>query len=149
MTAIDTTEYLTAFQLRRAVCRALLNHTQQQRDLIDAGQYDQVIEVLKSKQELLDHLNQLASEQSALRSAWRDNRNRIPAGERARCDAVLDETESLLATLIAEEQTCSQRMTARRDETACDLQTLSVGVQAQHAYHPVDQPVLSRFDLNT
>lgn len=149
MIAIDAAEYLTAFQLRRALCRALLEHAQQQRAFIDAEQYDQLLDLLKSKQDLLDHLGRLAREQLPLRSAWRDDRDQIPAGDRARCDAVLNETESLLAKLIAEEQSCSQRMTARRDVTARSLQSLSVGVQAQHAYHPADDPVLSRFDLNT
>lgn len=149
MTAIDTAEYLTAFQLRRALCRALLEHAQQQRAFIDAEAYDQLLDLLKSKQDLLDHLGRLAREQLPLRSAWRDDRGQISADDRVRCEAVIDETEALLARLIAEEQACAERMTARRDATALSLQSLSVGVQAQHAYHPADDPVLSRFDLNT
>jgi hypothetical protein len=77
------------------------------------------------------------------------DREQLPVDGRARCDAVLEETESLLAALIAEEQTCARRIAARRDTNERDLQSLSVGAQAQQAYHPVDQPALSRFDLNT
>jgi len=149
MTETTIHEFLTGFQLRRAVCQALLEQSRQQSALIVADDYEQLLELLKAKQALLDHLGQLARDQSPLRAAWFSSRAQMPSGERARCDAVLAETESLLALLLTEEQSCSQRLTVRRDTTRRGLESLSVGVQAQHAYRPVEEVVSSRFDLNT
>ena len=149
MTDIAAAEFLTAFQSRRAVGRALLELSRRQAALIACDDYSELIEVLKSKQALLEHLGQLAREQSPLRTAWPVRRDFLPSADRARCEAVLSETESLLAELLAEEQSSSSLLSSRRDATGRELQSLTVGVHAQQAYQSRPQPVLSRLDLNT
>ncbi len=149
MSEFSITEFLTAFQLRRAVCQALFAQASQQAELIAADEYGSLMEVLELKQNLLNHLGRLSTEQAPLRTAWLKDRDRLPAADRARCDSLLAETESLLAKLLEAEQSSTKLLTARRDATQSSLASLSVGVQAQHAYQTAERAVVSRFDLNT
>jgi hypothetical protein len=143
-----TPDLLTAFQTRHACCRALLELSRQQATLIAAEDYAELIEILNSKQALIDHLGRLAGDQQALQLAWRRERDALPADDRARCDAILEETETLLAALLSEDETSSRQLVSRRDVTQRELQSLAVGVQAQEAYDPRSLPVLFRFDVN-
>jgi cell division FtsZ-interacting protein ZapD len=143
------TRFLAAFRLRQACCRALLDLSKRQAALIAQHDYAELLDILKSKQALLDHLGQMAREQATLQTEWSIERGRIPSADRERCDAVLSETESLLANLIAEEQSSSTLLVSQRNATQRELLSLSAGIQAQQAYQSRSQPVASRFDLNT
>lgn len=142
-------DYLTAFQLRRAVCRELLSLSRRQATLIAADVLTELVDVLQSKQDLLEHLGQLSRDQLPLRTTWTARRDNLPVSMRERCDAVLTETEALLSVLLREEASSSSQLLARRDATQRELQSLSVGVQAQQAYQPRPPNVLSRIDLNS
>jgi hypothetical protein len=146
---IAADEFLAAFNLRQACCRALLELSQRQSALIAQGDYAELLEILQSKQSLIEHLGQLSRDQSPLQTAWPKQRGTFSAEDRKRCETVLAETESLLAALIAEERSSSTRLVSRRDAAQHELQSLSAGRQARQAYHSRPQPTLSRFDLNS
>jgi hypothetical protein len=149
MTITTAAEFLTAFQFRQAMCRALLDLSRRQSTLIAGDDYAQLHEVLKSKQGLIDHLGRMSQEQVSLYDAWPVQRDRLPATERERCDAVLAEIESLLTVLLSEEQASSNQLIVRRNVTQRELQSLAIGVETQRAYQSRPSPSLSRLDLNT
>lgn len=141
-------DFLTAFQLRHACCRALLELSRQQAGRIADDNFTELTEILQSKQALIDHLGQLADEQQPLRTAWPLQRDGLSAADRERCESILADTEALLAVLLNEERSSSTQLTIRRDATQRELQTLAVGVQAQEAYASRSPAILSRFDVN-
>jgi hypothetical protein len=148
MPTFAVADFVTAFQTRQACCRALLELSQRQAALISADSYAELFEVLQSKQSLLDHLGQLAEVQQPLREAWPVERDRLPPPDRRRCEAILEETESLLAALLAEEQSGCRLLGERRDAVRRELQSLAFGVQAQSAYESRLPPTACRIDLN-
>ncbi len=149
MSDIAAADFFAAFHLRAACCRALLELSQRQSELISGDDYAELSQVLHSKQSLLEHLGKLSVEQASLRNAWSNQRTILPVADRQRCDAVLSETERLLATLLSVEQTSTALLTSRRDATQRELQGLSAGRQTRQAYQPGLPAAVSRFDLNT
>lgn len=149
MTDTSSPEFYPAFQLRQACCQALLELSQRQSELITEENYTEMLEILQSKQSLLDHLGRLSRDQQPLRDAWSTQRETLSAEDRLRCDAVLSRTQALLAQVLAAEQSSTRQLLARRHVTQRALQSLSAGVQAQMAYQSRPPAVLSRLDLDT
>jgi hypothetical protein len=148
MTPFAAADFLAAFQARLACCRALLELSQRQATLIASDDYAELIIMLHTKQSLLEHLGRLAGEQQALREAWPLKRDLLPTDDVQRCNAILDETESLLDAILAEEQASSRLLIARRDATQRELQSIAAGIQTHAAYDSRPGPPLSRIDLN-
>lgn len=141
-------QYETAFQARQACCRALLELSREQSRMIADDQHTELLDLLNSKQALIDHLSRLAAEQEALRLAWPSERGALAPVDREKCNALLAETETLLATLLEEEQASSLQLMTQRDATQRELQNLAVGVQTKDAYDSRAQSPRSRFDVN-
>lgn len=149
MSTPTPTDFYSAFHLRQACCQALLELSQRQSELIGEDGYQEMFEVLQSKQSLIDHLGTLSVEQHSLETAWKSLRDGLSTSDRARCEAVLAQTERLLAEVLASEQSSSEQLLARRQLTQRELQSLSAGVQAQLAYRSRPPTVASRLDLDT
>lgn len=148
MPSFTPQQFLTAFQTRQACCSALLELSRQQAGMIASDQFADLGEILSSKQALIDHLGRFGDEHRALQRAWPHEREGLPAADRARCEALLADTETLLADLLQEEQSSTRQLVSRRDSTQRELQAIAVGTQAQEAYASRAQPAFSRFDVN-
>lgn len=149
MSVPTPTDFFTAFHHRQACCLALLELSQRQTELIGDDNYHDMFEVLQSKQSLIEHLGRLSVEQQPLRAAWKSLREGFSAADRARCEAVLSETERLMGEVLSSEQTSTKQLLARRQLTQRELQALSTGVQAQLAYQSRPPTIASRLDLDT
>lgn len=146
---MSMSDFVQAFQSRLAVCRALCDLSRQQSGLIVDENFDQLFDVLHSKQSLLEHLTAMLEEQAVLRAEWPRQRARLPAPVREQCERLLAETEEALSQLLAAESSSTSLLTAQRDATQRELQSLSVGRQAQLAYESRPSPSLSRLDFNS
>lgn len=142
--ALTVDEYLTAFRTRRECCRALLELSREQLRLIDADDYNELIDLLQMKQRLVD---ELVGPANAPWKSWKIDRNALPATARKTGDALLEETEQLLKTLLSEEQLGTNVLTARRDATERELSLLNSSSQIDSAYRPASA-VGSRLGLD-
>lgn len=142
-------DFYSAFHLQQACCQALLELSVRQSELITEDNYVEMMEVLQSKQSLIDHLGQLSQTQQPLRTAWTSQRTALSESDRVRCDAVLSRTERLIEEVLSSEQSSTQSLLARRQLTQRELQSLSAGVQAQLAYQSRPPTAASRLDLDT
>lgn len=125
-------EYLAAFRARRECCRALLDLSREQQNLIDTDNYDELVTVLEMKQRLVD---ELVGDVDAPWKSWKQNRTQLsPAGQHA-CEVLITETEALLQALLDEEQIGVTRLTKRRDATEHELSLITSTEQIQAAYH--------------
>ena len=127
-------EFLRAFEARRDCCRALLTLARKQQESIAAEDYTRLLALLAQKQRVLGALDALGRERPTLRDDWRRLRDGAPAAARGACERVLEESESLLAEVLAEERSSTDDLTRRRDETQRRLQELSAGTRAHEAY---------------
>jgi hypothetical protein len=148
MPTLAADAYFTAFQQRQACCRALLQLSQRQSASIAADDYPSLLEILESKQSLLDHLDRSAGEFATVRQTWPRERDELAAADRQRCEALLVETESLLNALLAEERVASQLLCDRKQNTERELRSLAGGVQTHSAYQSRPHADRPRIDLN-
>ncbi|MFQ5734525.1 MAG: flagellar export chaperone FlgN, partial [Planctomycetaceae bacterium] len=119
---------------RREYCRALLDLSRRQRAFIAESNYSELMSVIGRKQRVLGRLDALKQQDPALVANWKSRRAELSAAARNRCEELLHETESILANLIAEEKTCTDELTRRRDETSRQLAETSSGRRAHRAY---------------
>lgn len=129
-----TTPYLELFTTKRDRCRALLELSKRQSRLIAQDDYTELLDVLHRKQSLLADMDTLKAEHAAALARWRVERDTLDARSRADCDALLGETESLIARLVETERTCTESLSSRRDATRSELQTVSTGSNVNDAY---------------
>ncbi len=131
--ALTADEYLAAFRQRRECCRALLELSREQMRLIDADDYNELIELLQVKQRLVD---ELVGPPSAPWKSWKNDQNALSAAARTAGDALLEETEQLLQSLLTEEQVGTNILIKRRDASEHELAQLNSSLQIDSAYRP-------------
>ncbi len=144
MSAFTASEFLTIFQKFREHWRNLLELSRRQRALIDADNYTQLLSVLGQKQRILGHLDELKQRHPGLRERWQSRRETFDASFGDDCDHVLAETEAILAELLKEEQSSTEHLTSRRDETQQELQAISNATEVHKAYRDSLAPATHR-----
>ncbi len=137
-------DYLAAFRTRRECCRALLELSREQMALIETDDYAALIDLLQMKQRLVD---ELVGPSDAPWKSWKTDRNALSPSTQAMGDALLEETEQLLQTLLAEEHLGTETLTTRRDASERELALLHSSQQIDSAYRPAPS-VGSRLGLD-
>ncbi len=138
-------DYYAAFCWRRECCRALLELSQWQAQLIAAENYAELVELLQQKQHLV---NELVGPPEALWRSWRSARTTLDSALRERCETVLDETDRLLKQVLQEEAAGTARLSSQQAKTADALAVLREGQQTASAYRPsLDRVARSVLDV--
>lgn len=130
---LTSDEYLAAFRTRQECCRALLELSREQRSLIEADDYEALIDLLQMKQRLVD---ELVGPPNAPWKSWKKDRETLSSSSRTAGDALLEETEALLQSLLAVEQLGTNELTTRRDASERELAQLNSSRQIDSAYGP-------------
>lgn len=110
-------ELLDILQRRREYCRAMLELSRRQADLIHDGNFTELLQLIAQKQRVLEHLAELGREFGGIVDFWKSVRDRLSSDMRARCQAAIDEAESLLAESMTLEKQGTAVLSQRRDET--------------------------------
>lgn len=139
-----TQEFLRVFRTQHNLCRALLELSRGQADLIDAENYPELMTVLTSKQALLQDLEHHSRADQAVWKTWSEQRGGLAPDARETCEQVLAETQDLLRQLTDCEQRCTQVLTSKHQQTATELKTLSEGAQTLSAYESEQPQSLKR-----
>jgi hypothetical protein len=149
MFAANPSNFLTVFQSRRDHLRELLKHSRAQQELISNDDYTGLLVVLGKKQLILGSLDEMKSRHAEMFARWKTVRENFDTDTRIDCEHVLAETEAVLAELIQEEESSTQRIVRRRDEAHGELLALSQGSQVNHAYRDALAPTTHRhLDVN-
>ncbi len=137
-------DFLTTFKTRRQHCRALLELSRQQLQLIAGDDFTELLDVLGQKQRLLGCLDELKHRHPQLWDRWQAQRDSLDAAVRHDCETALAESEGFLAEILENERGGTQALTARRDATQKQLQAISQGGQAHAAYRDGLAPATNR-----
>ena len=137
-------DFLQTFADRRQCFAELLDLSRRQTALVESDDYSQLLSVLGGKQRILGRLDEIGRGRPALWQAWRDQRDRLPAGLRRDCEQALAESERLLAELLEHERVSTEALLRRRDQTRRELQTVAAGSHVNHAYRDSLAPITHR-----
>ena len=149
MSAANARDFLDTFTARREQCRALLELSRQQHELISNNDYDKLLVVLGQKQRILGRLDEMKTRHDDFVVQWKLHRGALDPETRDDCDHILAETETILVELIGEENDSTKQIVRRRDAAHSQLRLLGEGQRVNHAYHDSLAPATNRhLDVN-
>lgn len=144
--ALSTLEdILEVLGRRREHCRDLLELSRNQNRVIDSSDYSQLMSILAQKQRILGRLDEIRRRYPDLLRQWTTLRDTGLPALRSRCDALITETESILAELLQTEKDGADQLCLRRDTTRRQLEGISQGVRVNEVYLDTLSPVNHRF----
>lgn len=124
MPADTSAELLTSLHTRREYSKALLHLSHEQKQLIEQDQIAELIQLIAKKQRVIGLLNDLGKAYGGMSVWWRMTRHELSDEMRADCERVIAQTESILAETLACEQSGTDVLTERRNETQRELMEL-------------------------
>jgi hypothetical protein len=142
-------DILEILKHRRAHCRDLLELSQRQNRVIDASDFSSLLVVLGQKQRLLGRLDEIKRRYPELGRQWSALRETGLPSVRRDCEAIISETEAILAELVQTEKDGAEHLQQRRDATRQQLETIAQGVHVNETYRDNVAPLSHRFlDVN-
>lgn len=144
MNKIPMTDYPKLFSIRLEYSKRLLKLSVQQQDLIDQDDYSGLLDVLGTKQRLLGQLDQYTKQLPTLWEKWVRDREELSIEQRKTCEQILNESEKVLAKLLKNEDSSTQCMAERCDQTKRQIQSLNQGAKVGEAYRDSLAPATHR-----
>jgi hypothetical protein len=141
-------EIRDVLQHRRKHCRDLLELSLRQHRFIDAADYSQLMSTLAQKQRILGRLDEVKRRYPELSRQWTLLRDTGLPTIRTDCEALIADTEAILAELLESEKQGTDRLTERREVTRRQLESVSQGVHVNQVYADTTPTLNHRF-LNT
>jgi flagellar biosynthesis/type III secretory pathway chaperone len=131
---LPTSQLADLIRRKREVLAQLCDLGDKQKALVERGDTATLLKLLAAKQTLIAALQQIECELAPFHSENPEDRTWSSPNERARCALQAEECNRLLETIVELERHCGERMTARRNEVAAQLQNVHAAGQARDAY---------------
>lgn len=119
-----------------------------QLSLVSEGDMSRLMQVLASKDSLLQQLQMIEREIDPFRDEDPERRHWASPALRQSCRQDADRCAALLAEIVALDKQSEAEMTRRRDATAAQLQGMYGSQEAQGAYGAAPVSLASSFDLS-
>lgn len=137
MLTIDVRELLELFGQEQACYTALTDLSRRQKDVIESGEIDILLEILAQKQDVLERVGAIERQLSPYKGQWPLLRTQFDENDRQVLDMALATVEELLAALIAMERESEQLLGQKRDQSRRDFQKTERGAAAHQVYRGV------------
>lgn len=133
-TKLNSTTLIALLTEQRSLYSQLGALAGTQRDLITAGEPEQLLSVLGERQKLVDRLDALGGRMKPYLERWTTFRATLAPVEVLRVDRLLGEVNTMLAGILEKDKADAQLLAARKSSTAKAIEAVSVGRQAGAAY---------------
>jgi hypothetical protein len=131
---------LVTLRTRRDLSRSLQELSARQREALEGQDYDALIALLSEKRSVIDRLVTLTPSAHD----WIGRRQMLPAGEREEGEALLSETNRLLAEINDAERIAVDELTRQRERTRAQLLEINAAGRVHSAYRDSLAPVTRR-----
>ena len=145
MVLTDERQVLASLREEAALCTELSGLRDEQRQLIEAGEAEQLLDVLARKQRVIDRIGQLEEALKPLKSAWDERRRDFPAAGRVAIGEAFREVRTLLGDLIAKETEDAELLASRKTDVEKEMTTFDHKRRIQSAYHASAAVAESRY----
>lgn len=147
MTAHET-DLLAELIRRKVDCLARLHDMgEKQIEFVRADRITELLHVLAAKQRVLIELQRIERELAPFCDQAPDKRQWRTSEGRRECAQQLEQCESLLGKIVAQEKESEGELIRRRDELAARLQGIHLASQARGAYTAQSAPDAGRLDF--
>lgn len=134
MTNQELRDLLELFGREQACYTSLLDLSRRQKQIIETGDVDDLLQVLGQKQKVLSRVGEVENLLLPYKRNWPAIRSSLDSNDRQVLDLALATVEELLAELIALEKESEQLLIKRRDVVETELhEAVKVG-HIQQAY---------------
>ncbi len=147
MAAFETETLFHLVRAKHACLVQLHDMGRKQLSLIQDGNMTALLDLLSAKQRPLMDLRRIEAALDPFRDQNPDERRWRRSEDRTACAREVEECESLLREIVAQEKQCEATLTRRRDEAASRLQGLHVAGQARGAYAAPTPAEVCQIDL--
>lgn len=137
----DGRQILDTLNEEARLCDQLAALREEQRQLIDAGDPEKLLDVLASKQKAITRIGELEEHLKPVKADWPEQRRRFPAGRRVAIGEAFRKVRGLLQDLIAKETEDAEALAVQRDRVAHEMQTFDRKRQIETVYRgPAAKP---------
>jgi hypothetical protein len=127
-------QVLESLKEEAELCTLLAGLREEQRRLIDAGEAEQLLDVLARKQRAINRIGQIEERLRPVKSDWERRRRDYPAAGRVAIGEAFREVRSLLEDLIAKETDDAAALAARKDAAEREIQSFDSKRRIETAY---------------
>jgi hypothetical protein len=131
---------LVTLRTRRDLSRSLRELSARQREALEGQDYDALIGLLSEKRSVIDRLVMLTPSAHD----WMAKRQTLPVSEREEGEALLSETNRLLAEINDAERVAVDELTSQRERTRSQLLEINAAGRVHSAYRDSLAPVTRR-----
>jgi flagellar biosynthesis/type III secretory pathway chaperone len=132
---MEATEHLAELIRRKhQILVQLRDVGRRQADLVSSGEITALLKLLAGKQHLIVGLQDLERELKPFFAQHPDSRVWRSAADRARCAQMANECNALLEEVVALEKRGAEKMDARKNEVAEQLQQAHAATHVRNAY---------------
>lgn len=149
MTTQDTDVLVQLIGKRHDCLSQLHALSQQQLELIDAGEISELLHVLSSKQQWLTTLAQIERGLDPFRDQRPEDRRWRSEAERQRCGLLIAECDAMFRDVMMQEKHSETKLCAYRDEAALRLQGAHTAGAARGAYVADRVRPIGQLDLSS
>jgi len=142
----DPRTLLELLQEQRDLYHQLHELSETQSRLIKQGQTEDLLSVLSKRQGLVEQLTQINGRLSPYRDYWGQVAQQLPEDQRQRLSKLLDEVQTLLQSILEQDENDRQQLQAAREEVGGQLQQNQHAGSAMKAYG--SNPTTPRFTDN-
>ena len=116
------------------VYSGLLELTRKQHEIILEGQSDAILELARSKAEVLGRIENIERELSPLKEGWADFRDQVQTTLRDEIESERQRLQGLLKSLIQLEEEGQRNIERIRNETSAKIRQVEGGRRVHQAY---------------
>ena len=147
MVQMDGQQVLDSLKEEAGLCAELATLRQEQRRMIDAGEAEQLLEVLARKQRTITRIGLIEERLKPIKINWDQCRRDYSATSRLAIGDAFRAVRSLLEDLIARETEDAQVLEAHKNQVEQEIRTFGQKRQVQTAYGaPAVRPESCLFD---
>jgi len=149
MTNLSTDLLMQLVQARYTCLRQLRDLGRRQLDLIDEGKITALLDLLSVKQKPLCDIQRIEKALDPFRGQDPEQRSWRSVHDRAECARLVEQCETLLKEIVAQEKQCETIMIQKRDAAAIQLQQLRSAGRAQGAYTASSGTDIRQIDMSS
>ena len=132
----DAAELADRLAQQRDLYQQLKALSDQQGQLIAAGQAEPLLAVLSQRQSIIEQISQLNEQLVPLRQRWPEKAVHLDEAQRQRINTLLEEVEAMLEAIIRQDDQHRQQLYAAKEQITQKLEHASVAGRAMNAYQP-------------
>lgn len=130
----DVPELMDLLTRQRDHYLRLKGLSDQQTSFIDAGDTEQLLGILSQRQALVDALGQINGDLAPYRESWSEVSLLLPDDQRQDVHGLLDEVETLLADILAQDEAAGKRLAEAQKKIGGELTRTTRAGNAMRAY---------------